>query len=71
MTFFILYVNDFSEKLEGENNVVQFADETSFICNSQRNENFPKKIEKLIEQTDNHLTENQFTLNADKTDVIL
>ena len=26
---FLLYVNEFSEKLEGENDVVQFADDTS------------------------------------------
>ena len=28
---FLLYVNDFSENLEGENDVVQFADDTSII----------------------------------------
>ena len=68
---FLLYVNDFSEKLEGENDVVQFADDTSIICKCERNEIIPQKIEKKIEQTDKYLTENQLTLNADKTDVIL
>ena len=34
---FLLYVNDFSEKLEGENDVVQFADDTSIICKFERN----------------------------------
>ena len=43
---FLLYVNEFSEKLAGENDVVQFADDTSFICNFERNENIPQKIEK-------------------------
>ena len=31
---------------------------------------FPKKIEKLLEQTDKYPTENQLTLNADKTDML-
>ena len=68
---FLLYVNDFSEKLEGENDVVQFADDTSIICKFERNENIPQKIEKILEQTDKYLTENQLTLNTDKTDVLL
>ena len=42
--FFLLYVNDFSEKLEGENDVVQFADDTSFICKFESDENLPLKI---------------------------
>ena len=28
---FLLYVNNFSEKMEGENDIVQFADNTSII----------------------------------------
>ena len=39
----LLYVNDFSKKLEGENYVVQFADDTSIICKFERNENIPQK----------------------------
>ena len=46
---FLLYVNNFSEKLDGENEVVQFADDTSIICKFERNENFPQKIEKISE----------------------
>ena len=67
---FLLYVNDFSEKLEGENDAVQFADDTSIICKIERNENVPQKIEKILEQTDKYLTENQLTLNADKTEML-
>ena len=67
---FLLYVNDFSEKLEGENDVVQFADDTSIICKFEPNENIPQKIEKIIEQTDKYLTENQLTLNGDKTEML-
>ena len=67
---FLLYVNDFSEKLEGENDVVQFADDTSIICKFERNENIPQKIEKILEQTDKYLTENQLTLNADEIEML-
>ena len=45
---FLLYLNDFSEKLEGENDVVQFADDTSIICEFERNEIIPQKVEKNI-----------------------
>ena len=64
---FLFYVNDYSERLEGENDVVQFADDTSIICKFERNENIPKKIEKILEKTDKFLTENQLFFNADKT----
>ena len=67
---FLLYVNDFSEKLEGENDIVQFADDTSSICEFERNENIQKQIEKILEQTDKYMTENQLTLNADKTEML-
>ena len=36
----------------------------------ERNENIPQKIEKILEQTDKYLTENQLTLNADKTEML-
>ena len=42
---FLLYVNDFSEKLKGKNDI-QFADDTRIICKFERNENIPQKIEK-------------------------
>ena len=32
LLIFPLYANNFSEKQEGENDVVQFADDTSIIC---------------------------------------
>ena len=70
LLIFLLYVNDFSEKLEGENDVVQFADDTSIICKFECNENIPHNIEKILEQTDKYLTENQHTLNADKTEML-
>ena len=67
---FLLYVNDCSEKLEAEKDVVQFADDTSIICKFEHNENVPRKIIKILQQTDKYLTENQLTLKADKTDML-
>ena len=63
--FFLLYVNGFSEKQESEDDLVQFADNKSVFYQNQSNENIPFKIEQ-VEETDNYLTENQFTL--DKTE---
>ena len=63
---FLLYVNDFSEKPESEIDFVQFADDTSFICKFERNEN----VVKILEQTDNYLTEDKLTSNADKTEML-
>ena len=42
----LLYVNDFSEKLEGEKDIVQFENDTRIICKFERNENIRQKIEK-------------------------
>ena len=70
LLFFLLYVNDFSEKMEVEKDV-QFADETSIICKFERNENILQKFEKkILEQTDKYLTENQLTLKADETEML-
>ena len=33
-------------------------------------ENSPHRIEKILEQTDNYLTKNKLTLNADKTELL-
>ena len=67
---FLLYVNNFSEKLEDENDVVQFADDTSIICKFERNENILQKLKKILEQTDKYVTENGLTLIADKTEML-
>ena len=37
-------------------------------ANLNANENIPQKNEKILEQTDNYLTENKLTLNAYKTE---
>ena len=53
----------------GEKDIVKYADDSRIMCKSAINENFPLKIEKILEQTDKYLTENDLTLNADKTEM--
>ena len=67
---FLLYLNNFSEKMEGENDIVEFADDTSIIFKFERKENIPPKIEKILKQTGKYLTENQLSLNAYKTEIL-
>ena len=38
---FLLYANEFFEEPEGENDIVQFADDTSIICILESNEKIP------------------------------
>ena len=40
LLIFLLEVSAFSEKLEGENDVVQFADYTTIISKFELNENY-------------------------------
>ena len=67
---FLSYVNDFSEKIKGDFELVQFADDTSILCQYDPGETITTKIENILLKTDNYLKENQLTLNADKTEPI-
>ena len=50
--------------------MTQCVNWASIICKFERNENIPQNIEKILEQTDKYPTENQLTLNADKTEML-
>ena len=67
---FLLYVNDYSEKIKGDFELVQFADETSILCRYEPGETVATKIEIIVLKTDSYLKENQLTLNADKTELL-
>ena len=67
---FLLYVNDFSEKIKGDFELVQFADDTSILCRYEPGETIATKIENILLKTDSYLKENQLTLNADKTELL-
>ena len=68
---FILYVNDFREKLGDEIEVLQFADDTSIICHSKTESNLLSKAEIVFKSTDRYMRQNQLTLNRDKTEIII
>ena len=67
---FLLYVNDFSEKIKGDFELVQFADDTSILCRYQPGETITTKIEDILLNPDNYLKKNKLTLNADKTELL-
>ena len=46
----------FLKESEVENDIVQFADDTSIKCKFESIENIPLKIENMLEQTDKYLT---------------
>ena len=67
---FLLYVNDFSEKIKGDFELIQFADDTSILCRYEPGETIATKTENILLKTDSYLKENQLTLNADKTELL-
>ena len=67
---FLSYVNDFSEKIKGDFELVQFADDTSILCRYEPGQTITTKIENSLLKTDSYLKENQLTLNADKTELL-
>ena len=67
---FVLYVNHFSEKIKGDFELVQFADNSSILCRYEPGETITTEIENILLKTDNYLKENQLTLNADKTELL-
>ena len=50
---FLLYVNDFSEKINGDFELVQFADDTSFLCRYEPGKTITTKIENILLKTGN------------------
>ena len=61
---FLLYINDFRVKVQGNFDMFQFADDTSF--HSSRNNT--TELEKCVfEILDNYLKRNQLTMNSGKT----
>ena len=67
---FVFYVNHFSEKIKGDFELVQFADNSSILCRYEPGETITTEIENILLKTDNYLKENQLTLNADKTELL-
>ena len=63
---FLIYINDFPEKMKKREDVLQFADDTCIICHSKSDENLLCEINSVYESTDIYMRQNMLTLNWDK-----
>ena len=64
---FILYVNDFSEALSTNCDVLQFADDTAIPCHAKNEANLQLMAEDTFNNTDQYMKQNRLTLNEEKT----
>ena len=65
---FLLYFNDFREKVQGNFDIIQFADDTCFHFSRNNGSELEKSVSEILEKTDNYLKENQLTMNTGKTE---
>ena len=68
---FIMYINDFPEKMKKRGDVFQFADDTCIICHSKSDENLLCENNSVFENTDNYMRQNMLNLNRDKTEIVV
>ena len=66
---FLLYVNDFSSKINTTQKVIQFADDTSIVCCGQKS-SLHGKVMEILQKTEEHVEMNKLTLNTNKTGLI-
>ena len=67
---FLLYINDFREKVQGNFDIIQFADDTCFHFSRNNVSELEKSVSEILEKTDNYLKENKLTLNTGKTEIL-
>ena len=65
---FILYVNDFSEAVSPNCDVLQFADDTAILCHAKDEANLQLIAEDTLNRTDQYKKQNRLTLNEEKTE---
>ena len=63
---FLLYINDFREKVQGNFDIFQFADDTSFHFSRNNVSELEKCVSEILEKTDNYLKQNKLTMNTVK-----
>ena len=68
---FIMYINDFPEKMKKREDVLQFADDTCIICHSKSDENLLCEINSVFENTDSYMRQITLTLNRNKTEIVV
>ena len=67
---FLLYINDFREKVEGNFDIIQFADDTCFHFSRNNVSELEKSVSEILEKTDNYLKEKKLTMNTGKTEIL-
>ena len=64
----LLYINDFREKVQGNFDIIQFAEDTSFHFSRNNVSELEKFVSELLEKTDNYLKQNKLPMNTDENE---
>ena len=67
---FLLYINDFREKVQGNFDIIQFADHTSFHFSRNNVSELEKCVSKILEKTEHYLRQNKSTLITGKIELL-
>ena len=67
---FIMYINDFPEKMKKREDVLQFADDRGIICNSKSDANLLCEINIVFEHAESYMRQDMLALNRDKTEIV-
>ena len=68
---FILYVNDFSEAVSTNCDVLQLADDTAFLHHAKNEANLQLIAKDTLKRTDLYIKQNRLTLNEEKTKLMV
>ena len=67
---FLVSINNFREKVQGNLNIFQFADDTSYHFSRNNVSELKKCVSEKLEKTDNYLKQNKLAMNTDKTKLL-
>ena len=67
---FLLCINVFSEKVQGNFDIIQFADDTSFHFSRSNVSELEKYVFEILEKTDNYQMQYKLTMNTGKTELL-
>ena len=66
----LLYINDFRGKVQGNFDIIQFADDTSFHFSRNNVSELEKCVSEILEKTDNYIKRNKLIINTGKTELL-
>ena len=67
---FLLYNNDFQKKVQGNFDIIQFADDTSFHFSRNYVCELEKCVSEILKKTDIYRKQNKLTMNTGKTELL-